>query len=212
MSSPSLLVIGAGGHAKVGISTARALGYTVAAIYDDDPAKWGKQLMGVPIVGGIQQAIKDFKNFTGAIVAIGDNRTRRQITSCLDGLPWLTLIHPYAWVDPTAQIGAGSLVCAGAVVQAETYIGSHGIINTSASVDHDCVLGDFVHVAPGARLAGGVQVGEGTLLGVGCSVLPNRKIGAWSVIGAGAVVVDDIPEGVIVAGVPARIVREVNHG
>ncbi|MCS7300843.1 MAG: acetyltransferase, partial [Fimbriimonadales bacterium] len=99
------------------------------------------------------------------------------------------------------------LVCAGVVVQPDARIGRHCIVNTAASVDHDCTIADFVHVAPGARLAGGVKVGEGVLLGVGCCVLPGIQIGAWSVVGAGAVVTEDVPDGVVVVGVPARAIR-----
>ena len=80
----------------------------------------------------------------------------------------------------------------------------YAIVNTNASVDHDCRIGEFVHVAPGVAICGGVRVGAGTLVGVGARVLPNVTIGARAVIGAGAVVVHDVPDGAMVTGVPAR--------
>lgn len=205
--SKSLIVLGAGGHAKVVISTAHASGYSVQAIYDDNPAKWGSLLLGVPVRGEVQQ-VEQLECL--GFIAIGDNQARKRIATQLQCLVWATLIHPHSWADASVQVGEGTLLNAGVVVQPEAKIGRHCIVNTSASIDHDCEIDDFVHISPGARLAGGVKVGEGTLLGVGCVVLPNRTIGAWSIVGAGAVVVDDVPKGVVVAGVPARVIRRLN--
>ncbi|MCS7301293.1 MAG: hypothetical protein NZ556_07050, partial [Fimbriimonadales bacterium] len=151
----SLIVIGAGGHAKVVISTARALGYSVETVYDDDSTKWGASLMGVSVRGNLQQIGQRSEPTAWSIIAVGDNRARQRIAGQLRHLQWATLIHPQSWIDPTAQVGAGTLVCAGVVVQPDARIGRHCIVNTAASVDHDCTIADFVHVAPGARLAGG---------------------------------------------------------
>jgi len=93
-------------------------------------------------------------------------------------------------------------------VQPDVIIGKHVIINTCASVDHDCKLEDFVHIAPCVHLAGGVLVGEGSLLGVGSSVIPYRRIGKWSIVGAGSVIVNDIPDHVTVVGVPAKLIKQ----
>ena len=93
----------------------------------------------------------------------------------------------------------------GAIVNAQAKIGKHCILNTNSSVDHECVIGDFVHIAPGAVLAGNVEVGEGSLIGMGAVVLPHVKIGSWCKIGAGAVVIEDVPDGKTVIGVPAKI-------
>jgi sugar O-acyltransferase (sialic acid O-acetyltransferase NeuD family) len=204
----ALLVLGAGGHAKVVIDTARAQGWSVYAAVDDNPSLWGHPIEGVPVLGSLETAA----GWQGwAIIAVGDNRTRYAVSQRY-ALRWATLIHPTAWLSPSAKIGEGTLVAAGVVVQPEAQIGRHAILNTACSIDHDCVVGDWVHIAPGARLAGGVHVDEGALVGIGAVVLPNIRIGAWSVVGAGAVVTREVPPHAVVVGVPARLIREVANG
>jgi sugar O-acyltransferase (sialic acid O-acetyltransferase NeuD family) len=190
-------VVGAGGHAKVVVATLQALGREVAGIYDDDPASWGRALLGVAVVGPPERARSP------AIVAIGDNRARQALVARL-GLEWTSAVHPAALVHPSVGLEPGVVVFAGAVLQPDTRLGAHTVVNTAASVDHDCLLGPFVHVAPGARLAGGVAVGEGALLGIGSAVIPGVSIGAWAVVGAGAACVRAVPAGVTARGVPAR--------
>ncbi len=201
MSSASLVVVGAGGHAKVVVATARAAGFEIEAVLDDDRSKWGADLLGVPVSGPVDR----FSSRPG-VLAVGDNRNRRDLAARLD-LEWATLIHPSAWVDASASLGPGTVVLAGAVIQPEARLGSQVIVNTSASIDHDCALGDFVHVGPGARLAGQVKVGTGALLGVGSSLLPGISVGAWSAVGAGAAVIRDVPPEARVGGVPARVLE-----
>lgn len=204
----ALLVLGAGGHAKVVIDAARAQGWSVYAAVDDNPNLWGHPIEGVPVLGSLETAA----GWQGwAIIGIGDNRARYAVSQRY-ALRWATLIHPTAWLSPSAKIGEGTLVAAGVVVQPAAQIGRHAILNTACSIDHDCVVGDWVHIAPGARLAGGVQVDEGALVGIGAAVLPNIRIGAWSVVGAGAVVTCEVPPHTVVVGVPARLIREVADG
>lgn len=198
-----VVVIGSGGHAKVVIATVRAAGGDVVSAWDDDEARWGQEVLGVPIKGPISaEAIGG----SPAIVAIGDNRTRGSVAAALRAT-WITACHPSAVVHPSSSLGPGTVVFAGCVVQPDTTIGAHSIINTGASVDHDCIIGDFVHVGPGVRLCGGVTVDEGVLLGVGAKVAPNVELGPWSTAGAGAVCVVDVTGETTVVGVPARPVE-----
>ncbi len=198
-------VLACGGHAKVVVQSLRALDYEVVAVFDDDARKWKSQLLGVQVEGPIDEILSFPRCPT--IIAVGDNRIRAAIAARLE-LDWMTMVHPRATVDSTVHLGPGTVVFAGAVVQADAQIGSHGIINTSASVDHDCVLGDFVHVAPGTRLAGGVRIGDRTLMGLGSIVIPERQVGAGSIVGAGAVITCDLPANVTAVGVPARVVQK----
>lgn len=197
----SVVVFGGGGHAKVVVSTLLQSGQPVEAVYDDDEVKWGQRLLGVPI--GPRASGSSFAG--SAVVAIGDNAIRERIAAGEPSRRWAAPIHPTAYVDPSARIGPGTVVLAGAVVQPDAVIGAHAIINTGATIDHDCVIGDFAHVGPGVHLAGSVKVGRGALLGIGSSVLPGICIGQWSTVGAGSVVTRNLPERTVAIGIPAKI-------
>lgn len=200
MTHRDLYVIGAGGHARVVIQLARACGYTVVGVLDDDSKLAGNDILGVPVIGPASQFAN---NDTPAVIAIGSNAVREKLDREL-GRSWATLIHPSAIVDDTAVIGEGAVVMAGAIVQADAIIGRHAIVNTRASVDHDCHLGDFAHVCPGVTLPGNVQVETGAMLGAGATAIPGVSIGAWAVIGAGSTVVKSVSSDITVVGTPAR--------
>lgn len=201
MEPRDLAIIGAGGHAKVVISTLLAMGERPRAVFDADPSKWGTDLLGIPVLGDIQTYGEH--GLRHGILAIGDNQGRRRLAAELD-LEWVHAIHPRAWIDPSATIGPGSVVFAGAVLQPGARLGAHVIVNTGATVDHDCTLGDFVHLAPGGHLAGAVSLEEGCMMGVGSSAIPGLRVGAWARVGAGAVLIRDVDAEHTVVGVPAR--------
>jgi sugar O-acyltransferase (sialic acid O-acetyltransferase NeuD family) len=197
----ALWVVGAGGHAKVVIATARAAGFDAIQIADDDEARWGSQLVGAPIVGPTRDVLDRADAI--AVLAIGDNAARHRLGASAR-CSFATVVHPSAIVDPSVVLGPGTVVFAGVVIQIDSRLGAHVIVNTGASIDHDCVLGDAVHVAPGTRLAGNVTLGDGVFVGIGAAIIPGRTVGAWTQIGAGAAVTRDLPEHVTAVGVPAR--------
>ncbi len=204
MRPSQISIIGAGGHGKVAVRAAQASGIHVAAVFDDDPAKAGATLCGVPIVGGVDSILQCRRLPT--LIAIGDNARRLQLAEQLP-LPWATVVHPEAVVDNSAQLGAGALVLAGAVVQVDATIGDHAIVNNNATVEHDCRVGTGAHVSSNACLTGGACVGTGTMIGAGAVVLPQISVGDFATVGAGAVVTKDLPNGVTVCGVPARAIE-----
>lgn len=199
-----LVVIGAGGHAKVVAEAALASGsFEVTRFLDDHPSQYGNQLLGLPVTGPIE--LESFQEMEAAACAVGDNKVRRRLVKRLGcAVAWATVVHPAAWVSPSAKIGPGSVVMAGSVMQADSIVGVHVILNTGCSVDHDCRVGAYSHIGPGVRLSGGVDIGEGVLLGVGSAVAPGVKIGDCVTIGAGAAVVADCEAGLTYVGVPAR--------
>ncbi|MGH8533066.1 MAG: acetyltransferase [Gammaproteobacteria bacterium] len=207
--SKPVYVLGAGGHAKVVVSTLQAAGVTVTGLFDDDRGKWDRRVLGVPVLGALEQGSE--VNDAAAVIGIGDNGMRQRIAEQYDNLEWLSIIHPSACVHASARLGRGTAVFAGAVIQPDARIGEHCIVNTLASVDHDCNIGAFVHIAPGAHLAGNVLVGEGVLIGLGSSVMPHVSIGARTVVGAGSAVVGNLPPDVTATGVPARILKTRQH-
>lgn len=192
-----IVVIGAGGHAKVLISTLTARGFSIAAVLDDDDTKWGMDAQGTRV-----SRIERERGGRG-VIGIGDNAQRRDMARALN-LEWQTVVHPSAFVHSSAKLGRGTVVFAGAVVQPDAVIGDHVIVNTGATIDHDCTIGDYAHLAPGVHLSGSVHVDEGAFLGIGSVVIPGVKIGRWSTLGAGAVATRDLADGVTAVGVPAR--------
>jgi sugar O-acyltransferase (sialic acid O-acetyltransferase NeuD family) len=219
MSSMSqrLLLWGSSGHARVVVDIVRSTGeYEIAALLDDQhPERRGQMVAGIPIAGGLDQlnALKD-QGIGHLIVAIGDCAARERLAKFAleNGFELATAIHKSAVVAPSAQLGAGSVVAAASVINPDARVGRNCIINTSASVDHDCVIGDAAHVGPGAHLGGGTEVGPGTWIGIGATLIDHIRVGAGSIVGAGSVVTRDVPDGVVVYGVPARIIRAVDIG
>jgi sugar O-acyltransferase (sialic acid O-acetyltransferase NeuD family) len=195
-------VLGGGGHAKVAVATLQSAGWPIAGIYDDDPSKQGNQILCTEIVGATPLLDWWQSEPRAAFVAIGENSVRERVS----GLPadWVVAQHEAASVHSSVSVGGGTLICAGVVIQPDARIGQHVIANTSCSIDHDCVVEDFAHIAPGVTLAGNVHIGEGAFVGAGSTILPGVKIGAAAIIGAGSVVLRDVEPGAKVVGVPAR--------
>lgn len=192
-------LFGASGHGKVIKEILDANGANVEAFVDDNSQI--NECCG-------RKVLHDVKALSPIIVSIGANHIRKVVVEKLIAANKDTIfpiaIHPTATISPSAKIGEGTVVMAGAVVNAEAVIGKHCIINTGASVDHECVIGDYCHVAPHATLCGQVHVGEGTIIGVGSCAIPCIRIGSWCTIGAGAAVINNIEDNTIAVGIPAQ--------
>jgi sugar O-acyltransferase (sialic acid O-acetyltransferase NeuD family) len=204
-----LLIVGAGGHGKVVAETAEAAGgFRQIAFVDDRVAELNGS-MRWPVIGTLSDTAGLLQSYCAAVVAIGDAELRLEILDrlAMEGFALPVLCHPAAWVSPSASLGAGTVVFAQAVIQADAELGQGVIVNTSASIDHDCVLGDGVHVCPGANLGGGVRVGNGSWIGIGACVIQYVRIGENVTVAAGAAVIAGVGDGMTVGGVPARIIK-----
>ena len=207
-----VLILGAGGHAQVVADIllrahqAGASAYPIGFL-DDNPALIGITIMGLRVLGTVAQL--DEFDHDAVIVAIGDNCTRARLFKSVQarGEQIVNAVHPAAVLAPDVRLGRGVMICAGVVINIGTVIGDNVILNTGCTVDHHNLIGNHAHIAPGVHLGGNVTIGEGTLVGIGAVALPQRAVGAWSVIGAGSVVTKDIPAYATAVGVPARVVK-----
>jgi sugar O-acyltransferase (sialic acid O-acetyltransferase NeuD family) len=199
----TLILHGGGEHARVVIDAIKKCEIPLKGVFDP-------KFLG--IVDGINFLGKyDPYEFpeSKAIVSIGDNYTRKKAVSLMSH-KFDTVIHPSVILGSEVNIGVGCMVLHGAIVQVGAQLLNHVIINTGAQIDHDCVIGEYVHIAPRAVLCGTVEVAEGCLIGAGATLLPGVKVGKWSVVGAGSVVLKNVPEYTVVAGSPARVIRRLD--
>lgn len=209
MTAGRVIVLGAGGHAAVIIEIIRAAGLLdIAGAIDPNPLH--PDVLGVPVLGD-DDHLPEIRRIgiDKAVVALGDGRLRQRLAEKLVALGFALppVVHPGAIVSPSAVIEAGVVVMPGAVINARARIHELAIVNTRAVIEHDDVIGPAAHVAPGVSLAGNVQVGERTMIGVGSVVRDRIRIGVDVMVGAGSVVVADIHDGMVVAGNPARPLR-----
>lgn len=212
----ALLLLGAGGHARVVAETALATGRFNRISFLDDRCSGPAQLpdqLDWPVIGPFSVALDPHirQQFSVALVSIGNAALRLQWLPRLAAVGYEipVVIHPTAWLSPSAQLGVGTVVFAQAAIQAQAVIGIGAILNTGCSVDHEVQLGNGVHICPGARLAGEVQVGNRSWIGIGASVIQQICIGDDVTVGAGAAVVRDLPDGVTAVGVPAHVLPTV---
>jgi sugar O-acyltransferase (sialic acid O-acetyltransferase NeuD family) len=204
-----IVLVGSGGHAREvaeivehsrkDCGTAPLLGFL-----DEDSGLHGSVVDDYPVLGGMDW-LKENRGKVAAIVAIGSISVRKRLVRELEkiGVPFARAISPLAHLSSRCTIGFGSMIFPRAVISTHAMIGSHVIMGVASNVSHDSVVGDFAFLCPASIVTGGVTIGEEVMLGTNASVIPKRKVGARSVVGAGACVVKDVPNDVTALGVPA---------
>lgn len=213
-----ILLIGASGHAKVIIDAIEKAGeHDIVGLITEEP-RYDCRFCGYPVLGGFDNLphISEEHEPGGLIAAVGDNWNRgevaRRVREYLPAIDFITSVHPSAQIAPCVEIGTGTVIMAGAVVNSGSCIGRHCVINTRASIDHDSVVGEFVSIAPGATLGGNVRIGDYSAISLGANVIHGLTIGEHTVVGAGSTVVRDVPSFVVAYGTPARVIRERQKG
>ncbi|WP_280671513.1 MULTISPECIES: acetyltransferase [unclassified Dysgonomonas] len=196
-----MYLYGAGGHAKVIIDILKSMNISVTSVYDDNLSI--SEVLGTPVVHD--------KVSSPLIISIGNNAIRKKVEEKLQNINYGKALATSAIISDTALIENGTVVMQGVVIQSSVKIGRHAIINTGATVDHDCIIHDFVHIAPGCNLCGNVEVGEGTFIGAGTVIIPGVKVGKWCVVGAGSVIRKNIPDNVMAVGNPCKIYKTINN-
>ena len=208
-----LFLLGCGGHGRVVLEALQLGGYSVRGILDAALNR-DTQIDGVPVLGGDEYLEQLDPACTAICLGVGvmpGNPRRAQLfRSCRErGFEMVSVLHPAAIVSPQRRFGVGVQVLAAAVLQVAVRLGDNVVINTAASVDHDCVIDADAMIGPGAVLCGEVHIGSGAYVGAGAIVLPGVRIGAGAVVGAGSTVTKTVAAGDTVLGNPAR--RAVKH-
>lgn len=209
-----LVIVGVGGVGRAAVDLVAAINavrptWRLLGILDDHPAYLGQTHHGAPVIGGISWL--GGRPEVAAHVAIGAPRTRSRVVRRLGELgitTFATLVHPSVNIPRSARLGPGCLIYPGAVLDIDVTIGAHVILNINCAVCHDDHLADFATLAPGVHLGGDVRLGEGVDMGIGSCTVQGISIGPWSIVGAGAAVIDDLPANCTAVGVPARVIRE----
>lgn len=203
----SVYLLGAGGHGRVVLDTLHRNNIQVTGILDPE-LKPGEKVWGVPVIEKDNYLDNLSNTETLVVNGLGANphtAMRRQLFTAVKqrGFEFMSLIHPSAFVSSQSKIGQGSQVMAGALLQCGVTLGQNVVINTRASIDHDCLIEAHSFIGPGAILCGDIMVGNSSFIGAGATILPGLEIGAKAIVGAGAVVLKSVPENWIVAGNPA---------
>lgn len=208
-----LAILGASGHGKVIADTASLDSHWKSISFFDDSYPNSPNVPPWDIIGNTASLLDKLDQFSGVIIGIGNNTIRQQKHELLASrhAPITKIIHPSAYISPYSKLSEGCVVFANAVINIHTTIGCSSIINTGATIDHDCKLADYTHISPGSHLAGNIQVGKYSWIGIGSSIRQGINIGENVIIGAGSTVVKNIPDHQVVAGTPAKLLTQKDY-
>lgn len=210
----NLYIIGAGGFGRevawlVERINAKRPTWDIKGFIDDNPSIIGQLEGGYPVAGSSELLLQKTEE-TWAVCAVGNAKTREKIIEKIKVNPYIqfaTLIDPSVILSDRVTVGEGSIICAGSILTVDITIGKHVIINLDCTIGHDDIISDFVTIYPSVNVSGNVIVGTCTELGTGMQVIQGKKIGKESIVGAGAVVVKDIPEKCTAVGSPAKPIK-----
>ena len=204
----NLFIYGAGGHAKVVAESAISLSEISKIIFIDDNSQnkdFLRKNKNFSIIS--ESEIPENSDDANAIIAIGDNQIRQDITKRCSKIPFVSIVSPNAVISKSAEISVGSFINSGAIVNADACIGKHTIVNTGSVIEHDCTIGDLCHIGPGSSIAGGVKLGKNIFIGGGTYINPKVSICSNVIVGSGSLVIHDIQEPGTYIGSPVKKIK-----
>lgn len=210
MAVQEVIILGGGGHAVVVADLLGILGHKILGIIDPSEGSVRRRFPTLPFLSTSDEWLLDHATReVGLALGVGQNpgqaiRSRLYERLSASGFNFPRLVHPISSIAADVVLGPGVQIMAGAVVQARSNLGHCALVNTCASVDHECRIGPYVHIAPGAILCGEIEVGEGAFIGAGATIVQGVTVGDRGLISAGALVLEDVAEGAVVSGLPAK--------
>lgn len=203
-----IVLLGAAGHGRDVLDAARAQGRCVVGFLDDNERLHGTIVNGIPVLGGLEWLLEH--RDVQVIPTVDNPAAKRKFAEFFERNRTAVappIIHPHAYVSRDAQVGDGTIILMGSSIQPQVKIGHHVSISTLNTLGHDVIAEDFVSTHPGVQIGGEVTLGMGSFIGMGATILPRVKIGEWTTVGAGAVVIGDLPAYCTAVGVPARVIK-----
>lgn len=209
-----LYIVGSGGFGREILWLAKRINdvipvWNIMGFIDDDVTLHGSQQDDYPVLGGCSY-LGTTQESVYVVVAIGSAKTKKKVVEKLsqyDNVRFATLIDPSVILSDRVKIGEGCMICAGTIITVDVVIGKHVIVNLDCTLGHDDVIGDYVTIYPSVNVSGIVNVGDEAELGTGAQIIQGKAIGKKSILGAGAVVVHDIPENCVAVGSPAKPIK-----
>lgn len=212
----NVIIFGAGGFGKevlwaLSESNKNLKKYHILGFLDDDKKKHGEIICGEKILGGMEWFVKNNAENVRIVVAIGSGKIRKYVVSRLErnGAKFMTVIHPSTTISDSAEIGDGTVIQAGTIITVNVKIGKHCRIDTNCTIAHDSELADFVDLSPGVHINGTNKIQTGTFVGSATTTKENISIGKWSVIGAGTVLLTDVPDSSLYVGIPGKLKKKL---
>lgn len=213
-----VVVYGAGGHGRETVQliediNAHRARWDVLGFIDDDPSLHGREINGLPVLGGLDWLTAEGTQ-TRIALGVGSPTAKRRIVARIgsDAHRFLTIVHPTVRLCRWLEIGPGTAIAAGTMLTVNIRIGAFATINRACNISHDCRVGDFATIAPATNLSGGVEIGSGCDIGSGVSTVQEVRVGEWTIVGAGGVIAADLPPNCTAVGVPARAIKVRTSG
>ncbi len=208
-----IVIVGAGGFGREVLEIYKEQNkiqreWDILGFLDEKNAMWEKSINNYPVLGGFDWF--DNKKDVGCVIAIGDPKTRMRIAQLLEkkGVQFYNAIHPSVIISDFVSMGMDVIICAGSIISVNSVIKNHVIINLNCTIGHDVVLENFCSIMPGVSISGEDHLGEGVYVGTGAKFIQQINVGEWTLIGAGATVLNDVPKNVTAFGMPAKIMKK----